>query len=66
MDENGYGSRPSEFMVGERVALHPETRWGAQTGLVQLVGTTFVHVRLEGTAAVIMVRPNKVKSAPEV
>ena len=66
MDQDGYGSRPSEFMVGERVELHPSTRWGAQTGLVQLVGTTWVHVRVEGTAAVIMVKPNKIKSAPVV
>ncbi len=64
MDQDGYGSRPSDFMETERVAFRPEVAeangW-PEGGLVHQVGREWVHVRLDGTAKVIMVRPNRIR-----
>jgi hypothetical protein len=66
VDNDGYGSRPSEFLEGERVELHPGTDWwmrGARYGVVHKVGREWVHVRLDMTSAVIMLRPGRIRSA---
>ena len=69
VDEFGFGSRPSEFIEGERVELHPGTDWymrGARFGVVHKVGREWVHIRLDSTAAVIMLRPSRIRSVVSV
>jgi hypothetical protein len=59
-----YGEKLSDFKVGDRVELHPETDlWmrGNRFGMVEVIGKRYVHVRMDRSGGIYSTTPRHIR-----